>query len=61
MVSEIYKRTGDLEFARKALPALVKEHEFWNSGIDLKVSHSLDFIHLVFTVMLVYPTLVYDL
>ncbi|KAL6177822.1 hypothetical protein ACLB2K_049344 [Fragaria x ananassa] len=33
MVSEIYKRTGDLEFARKALPALVKEHEFWNSGI----------------------------
>ncbi|TQD96418.1 hypothetical protein C1H46_017913 [Malus baccata] len=33
MVHEIYKRTGDVELARKALPALMKEHEFWNSGI----------------------------
>ncbi|KAM0981902.1 hypothetical protein ACFX13_015212 [Malus domestica] len=33
MVHEIYKRTGDVELVRKALPALNKEHEFWNSGI----------------------------
>ncbi|KAM2938618.1 hypothetical protein FF1_038390 [Malus domestica] len=33
MVHEIYKRTGNVELARKALPALMKEHEFWNSGI----------------------------
>ncbi|CAL2260699.1 unnamed protein product [Prunus armeniaca] len=33
MVFEVYKRTGDVEFARKSLPALIKEHEFWNSGI----------------------------
>ncbi|EXC14447.1 hypothetical protein L484_007814 [Morus notabilis] len=33
MVHEIYKRTGDLEFARKSLPPLIKEHKFWNSGI----------------------------
>ncbi|KAL6545507.1 Trehalase [Orobanche gracilis] len=33
MVYEIYKRTGDMELAKKALPALLKEHEFWNSEI----------------------------
>ncbi|XP_048319654.2 probable trehalase isoform X1 [Ziziphus jujuba] len=33
MVYEIYKRTGDLEFAKKCLPALIKEHQFWNSEI----------------------------
>ncbi|XP_062074674.1 trehalase-like isoform X2 [Humulus lupulus] len=33
MVSEIYKRTGSLEFAKKSLPALIKEHKFWTSGI----------------------------
>ncbi|CAN0840878.1 TRE1 [Linum grandiflorum] len=32
MVSEIYNRTEDMEFARKALPALIKEHKFWTSG-----------------------------
>jgi hypothetical protein len=51
MVSEIYKRTGDLELARKALPALIKEHEFWNSGIKgnflFERFNSLDCIHLV--------------
>ncbi|KAF3434222.1 hypothetical protein FNV43_RR25325 [Rhamnella rubrinervis] len=33
MVHEIYKRTGDLEFVKMSLPALIKEHHFWNSGI----------------------------
>ncbi|KAJ0106586.1 hypothetical protein Patl1_17456 [Pistacia atlantica] len=33
MVHEIYKRTGDLELVRKALPALLKEYRFWNTGI----------------------------
>lgn len=37
MVYEIYSRTGDMDFARKSLPALLKEHHFWNSG-ELKVS-----------------------
>ncbi|CAL1373652.1 unnamed protein product [Linum trigynum] len=32
MVYEIYNRTGDVEFAQKALPALIKEHKFWTSG-----------------------------
>lgn len=31
MVCEIYNRTGDMELAKKALPALLKEHQFWNS------------------------------
>ncbi|EEF43408.1 alpha,alpha-trehalase, putative [Ricinus communis] len=35
MVSEIHKRTGDLELAKKALPALLKEHQFWNSEIHI--------------------------
>ncbi|XP_015896016.3 probable trehalase [Ziziphus jujuba] len=33
MVYEIYERTGALEFAKKCLPALIKEHQFWNSEI----------------------------
>ncbi|KAL5552445.1 hypothetical protein UlMin_002621 [Ulmus minor] len=33
MICEIYKRTGDLELARKSLPVLIKEHKFWSSGI----------------------------
>ncbi|KAJ0049237.1 hypothetical protein Pint_14866 [Pistacia integerrima] len=33
MIHEIYKRTGDLELVRKALPALLKEYQFWNTGI----------------------------
>jgi hypothetical protein len=32
MVYEIYNRTCDVELVRKALPALLKEHAFWNSG-----------------------------
>ncbi|KAK9275467.1 hypothetical protein L1049_022734 [Liquidambar formosana] len=33
MIYDLYKRTGDMEFVRKSLPALLKEHSFWNSGI----------------------------
>ncbi|KAH9769897.1 Trehalase [Citrus sinensis] len=33
MVYDIYNRTGDLDLVKKALPALLKEHQFWNSGI----------------------------
>ncbi|KAK9274611.1 hypothetical protein L1049_021861 [Liquidambar formosana] len=33
MIHDLYDRTGDVEFVRKSLPALVKEHSFWNSGI----------------------------
>ncbi|XP_073047892.1 probable trehalase [Primulina eburnea] len=33
MVTDIYNRTGDKELVAKSLPALLKEHEFWNSGI----------------------------
>lgn len=32
MVLDIYKRTKDIEFLKRALPSLLKEHEFWNSG-----------------------------
>ncbi|CAN1779151.1 TRE1 [Linum perenne] len=32
MVYEIYNKTGDVKFVMKALPALIKEHEFWTSG-----------------------------
>ncbi|KAK1577198.1 hypothetical protein Q3G72_019734 [Acer saccharum] len=33
MVRTIYNGTGDLELVKKALPALLKEYQFWNSGI----------------------------
>ncbi|XP_002523413.2 trehalase [Ricinus communis] len=33
MVCDIYKTTGDMELAKRALPALLKEHQFWNSEI----------------------------
>lgn len=33
MIYEIYARTGDIELVKRSLPALLKEHEFWNSGI----------------------------
>ncbi|KAL5719054.1 alpha,alpha-trehalase [Ranunculus cassubicifolius] len=33
MVSDIYNRTQDSDLVKKALPALLKEHQFWNSGI----------------------------
>uniref|UniRef100_A0A5B7B4W1 Trehalase n=1 Tax=Davidia involucrata TaxID=16924 RepID=A0A5B7B4W1_DAVIN len=33
MVYDIYKRTGDMDLVRKSLPALLKEHKFWNSGV----------------------------
>ncbi|KAL3834911.1 hypothetical protein ACJIZ3_009647 [Penstemon smallii] len=33
MVIDIYNQTGDKDLVLKALPALLKEHKFWNSGI----------------------------
>ncbi|KAK2978651.1 hypothetical protein RJ640_019108 [Escallonia rubra] len=33
MVVDIYKTTGDMNLIKMALPALLKEHKFWNSGI----------------------------
>ncbi|KAK7251456.1 hypothetical protein RIF29_34676 [Crotalaria pallida] len=33
MVYEIYNSTGDIELVRRCLPALLKEHDFWNSEI----------------------------
>ncbi|XP_042952834.1 probable trehalase [Carya illinoinensis] len=33
MIHAIYARTGDMQFVKKSLPALVKEHHFWSSGI----------------------------
>ncbi|KAL5814435.1 hypothetical protein ACOSQ4_025076 [Xanthoceras sorbifolium] len=33
MVRAIYNRTSDLELVKMALPALLKEHQFWNSGL----------------------------
>lgn len=33
MIHAIYQRTGDMSLIKKALPALLKEHEFWNSGM----------------------------
>ncbi|KEH21287.1 probable trehalase isoform X1 [Medicago truncatula] len=33
MIYEIYARTGDIELVKRSLPALLKEHEFWNSDI----------------------------
>lgn len=33
MVFDIYNRTGDMDLVRRSLPALLKEHKFWNTGI----------------------------
>ncbi|CAL0312564.1 unnamed protein product [Lupinus luteus] len=33
MIYEIYHSTGDIELVKRCLPALLKEHEFWNSEI----------------------------
>ncbi|KAL6005632.1 hypothetical protein ACLOJK_006202 [Asimina triloba] len=33
MVTEIYKKTGNLSLIKRALPSLLKEHHFWTSGI----------------------------
>ncbi|KAI3501459.1 hypothetical protein L1887_29328 [Cichorium endivia] len=33
MVIEVYKQTHDMDLVKKALPALIKEHKFWNSGV----------------------------
>ncbi|KAH7852366.1 hypothetical protein Vadar_023980 [Vaccinium darrowii] len=33
MVYDIYIRTDDMDLAKESLPALVKEHEFWISGV----------------------------
>jgi len=34
MIYEIYCTTGDVELVKRSLPALLKEYEFWNSGIN---------------------------
>uniref|UniRef100_A0A803LWN7 Trehalase n=1 Tax=Chenopodium quinoa TaxID=63459 RepID=A0A803LWN7_CHEQI len=39
MIHAIYQRTGDKNLIKKALPALIKEHEFWNSGIHKVTIH----------------------
>ncbi|KAK9076642.1 hypothetical protein SSX86_004976 [Deinandra increscens subsp. villosa] len=42
MVIEVYKCTNDIDLVKKALPALIKEHNFWNSGVHnvtIKDSH----------------------
>ncbi|KAF5734349.1 hypothetical protein HS088_TW16G00798 [Tripterygium wilfordii] len=39
MVSEVYKRTLDMEFAKSSLPALLKEYQFWNSDIHKVIVH----------------------
>ncbi|KAL9242946.1 hypothetical protein vseg_016900 [Gypsophila vaccaria] len=39
MVYEIYERTGDMSLVKRSLPALIKEHEFWNSGIHKVTIH----------------------
>jgi alpha,alpha-trehalase len=33
MVLEIYFGTGDLDLVKKAFPSLLKEHNFWMSGL----------------------------
>ncbi|MED6145895.1 hypothetical protein PIB30_029379 [Stylosanthes scabra] len=33
MIYEIYRSTGDIELVKRCLPALLKEHAFWNSDI----------------------------
>ncbi|XP_073285557.1 trehalase-like isoform X3 [Primulina huaijiensis] len=33
MVMDVYNRTRDYKLVLKSLPALLKEHEFWNSGM----------------------------
>lgn len=55
MVCEIYKRSEDLELARKSLPALVKEYQFWNSGIWLVRHFFFFFFPLVATHTHIYP------
>lgn len=37
MIFDIYNQTGEVEFIKSSLPALLKEYEFWTSGIH-KVS-----------------------
>ncbi|XP_059442307.1 trehalase-like [Corylus avellana] len=39
MIHEIYSRTGDIELVKKSLPALIKEYQFWNSGIHKVTIH----------------------
>ncbi|XP_052876846.1 trehalase-like isoform X2 [Gossypium arboreum] len=39
MVYEIYNRTGDVDLVKKALPALLKEYQFWNSEIHTMIIH----------------------
>ncbi|KAL9271179.1 putative trehalase [Drosera capensis] len=35
MVHEIFRRTGDMDLLKKALPALLREYRFWNHGIHI--------------------------
>ncbi|KAI3469104.1 hypothetical protein Pfo_025767 [Paulownia fortunei] len=42
MVSDIYNRTGDKDLVIKSLPALLKEHEFWNSGMHKVIIQGAD-------------------
>lgn len=43
MIYEIYSRTGDIELVKRSLPALLKEYQFWNSGVhrvSIRDAHS---------------------
>lgn len=51
MVLDIYNRTGDTDLVKKSLPALVKEHEFWNSG-NIYLTHYL--LYLIVLLSLVF-------
>jgi len=42
MIYEIYRTTGDEELVKRSLPALLKEYEFWNSGINYATTFCLD-------------------
>ncbi|XP_021905102.1 trehalase, partial [Carica papaya] len=33
MICDIFNQTGDMELVRKCLPSLLREYQFWNSGI----------------------------
>ncbi|KAL0331721.1 UNVERIFIED_CONTAM: Trehalase [Sesamum angustifolium] len=46
MVIDIYNRTHDEDLVIRSLPALVKEHEFWNSGMHQVNIMDADDIHL---------------
>ena len=47
MIYEIYNSTGDVELVKRSLPALLKEYEFWNSGIALQLLASITLLTVV--------------